>query len=277
MTAPATGLRPFFLPVGEKRLFCLARGPARGTVVLFAPPFAEEMNRSRRLLHDCANALAAAGLGSLLFDLSGTGDSSGDFTAATWEGWRDDIAAAAHHLAQQGAESLILVALRLGALLALETLPRLSLPVRHIILVAPQLDGAAALRQFLRIKTTRDRFLRHEEEMASPPARLEDALAHGAMVEVAGYGLSPVLTDALGKAVPPPRIGAHVTLIECADTATTPPSRQDIKTREALDAIAPSLACHRIIAPRVWAQNEPAPAPALAACVTSSAAEAARP
>ncbi len=55
------------------------------------PPFAEEMNKCRRMMALTAYALQAAGLDVLFVDLFGTGDSGGDFADGSLEVWRSDL------------------------------------------------------------------------------------------------------------------------------------------------------------------------------------------
>jgi len=78
-------LEPRFLDGLRGRLFVVRRAPAaddRGIDVVIAPPFAEEMNRSRRMMVLLAIALAERGFGCLAVDPFGTGDSDGDFADA---------------------------------------------------------------------------------------------------------------------------------------------------------------------------------------------------
>ena len=68
--APA---EPFFLPVGGGQRFCLyhpAAGECRGAV-LYVHPFAEEMNRSRRMAALKARELASLGFAVLQPELQG--------------------------------------------------------------------------------------------------------------------------------------------------------------------------------------------------------------
>jgi alpha-beta hydrolase superfamily lysophospholipase len=65
----------FFLPAASGQRFCLFHQPdsltaARGAVV-YVHPFAEEMNKSRRMAALQAKALAAAGYAVLQIDLHG--------------------------------------------------------------------------------------------------------------------------------------------------------------------------------------------------------------
>ena len=91
----------FFLPADPGQRFCLLH-PAQGGIerglVVYAHPFAEEMNKSRRMAAQQARALSAAGFTVLQIDLLGCGDSSGDFGDATWQGWVDDVVAACRWL-----------------------------------------------------------------------------------------------------------------------------------------------------------------------------------
>ena len=72
---------PFFLDRASGSLFAIHHraGAAPCGTVLFIPPFAEEMNRARRMVALQARDLAAAGWDVLQLDLFGTGDSQGDF------------------------------------------------------------------------------------------------------------------------------------------------------------------------------------------------------
>ena len=130
--------KAFFLPAelaeGGQR-FCLFYpaewgqngGAARG-LVLYIHPFAEEMNKARRMAALQARALAQGGYSVLQIDLSGCGDSSGDFGDATWKGWVNDVVQGCHWLrGQSNIQSaasdnvpLWLWGLRAGCLLAVE-------------------------------------------------------------------------------------------------------------------------------------------------------------
>jgi len=64
-------------------------------MVVFAQPFVEEMNKSRRMAALQARALAGQGWAVLLPDLLGCGDSPGDKGDARWTAWVDDSVALA--------------------------------------------------------------------------------------------------------------------------------------------------------------------------------------
>ena len=115
-------VEPLFLVGSAGPLFAVYHAPApTGPAVgglIYLPPFAEEMNRSRRMAALQARSLAASGIGVLLLDLYGTGDSGGEFAAARWRIWLDDVATAADWLVARLPGPLGLLGLRLGGMLA---------------------------------------------------------------------------------------------------------------------------------------------------------------
>jgi len=192
--APA---EPFFLDGAPGRRFCLFHPPAgtcRGAV-LYVPPFAEEMNRSRRMAALQARALAAHGYGVLQLDLYGSGDSDGDFGDARWEIWKDDLARGAAWLDARLGQPLTLWGLRLGALLALDAARMLARPPRCVLLWQPVSKGSAYLTQFLRLRTAGA--LLDGAAAQEGSGSLRAALQAGDTLEIAGYDLAPQLAAAL--------------------------------------------------------------------------------
>lgn len=201
---------PFFLDSSPGRRFCLfhpAVGACRGAV-LYIHPFAEEMNRSRRMAALQARALAQRGYGVLLLDLHGCGDSSGDFGDARWEHWQADVAAGAAWLDRRLGQPLTLWGLRLGALLALDHARSAAQPPRALLLWQPVLSGAAYLTQFLRLRVAGN--MLDEGGAPTSTGALRQALQAGETLEIAGYDLAPALAaaidaqPALDKTAPPP-------------------------------------------------------------------------
>ncbi|MGH8501159.1 MAG: hydrolase 2, exosortase A system-associated [Gammaproteobacteria bacterium] len=195
-------MRPLLIEGGKGRISLMQYGPTAASrtdeVVLMIPPFAEEMNKSRRMLSLQAQRLAMRGFTVLLPDLYGTGDSGGDFVDARWEIWRDDILSCVMVARTLGARRCSVIALRLGALLAAECLPRMSLPVRRLVLWQPQTNGRQALTQFLRLRLAAD-LINSAEGSQSSTAALHRTLEDGNSVEVAGYELAPELANAIGR------------------------------------------------------------------------------
>jgi len=192
----------FFLPVDgavTNRRFCLfhpAQGQAALGAILYIHPFAEEMNKSRRMAAMQARAMARAGYSVLQFDLLGCGDSDGDFGEATWQDWVDDVLRGCAWLTERVAAPLWLWGLRVGCLLAVEAEGRLTVPA-HLLFWAPVASGKLALQQFLRLKAAGD--------LASGKAKnvmasLRSTLAQGHPVEIAGYTLATELANGLDQA-----------------------------------------------------------------------------
>jgi len=195
VTAAAHLAKPFFLTGTAGKLFSIYH-PACRTVtlrrdLLIIPPFAEEMNRSRRMLAMQARALSAAGVGVLIIDLYGTGDSQGDFNEARWETWKQDVLAALHWLRHDGAVQVSLLGLRLGAMLALDCLREQAGPFEKVILWQPVISGESLMTQFLRVRLAASMLDSAKEKESTQDLRA--TLAKGESIEVAGYDLTPEL------------------------------------------------------------------------------------
>jgi exosortase A-associated hydrolase 2 len=192
--APA---EPFFLEAGTGSRFCLFHRPAgecRGALV-WVHPFAEEMNRSRRMAALASRALAAQGIGVLQLDLHGCGDSSGEFADARWDGWKADIALASGWLRAHLGVGVGLLGLRLGALLALDYTRTAVQPVERLLLWQPVTNGAAYLTQLLRLRLAAG--LLQDDGAKTSTDSLRSALHAGSTLEIAGYELAPQLAVAI--------------------------------------------------------------------------------
>lgn len=224
MTAAA---EPLFVETGDRRLFGLyhpATGEVRGCVLML-PPFAEEMNMSRRMTYLTGRAFAAAGYGFLSLDLTGTGDSSGDFADARWQTWQEDARAGTAWLREKTGHTPILMGLRAGALLAAS----LQSP-GPLILWQPVGNGETMLNQFLRIRVAAALTGNAEKESTKDLRALWQA---GDAVEVAGYEIDPALAaglDPLRLAEMPPPAGAPVIWVETGaeDRGPSPASQRVI-------------------------------------------------
>ncbi len=165
--------------------------------MLYAHPFAEEMNKTRRMASLGARALAADGWATLSLDLTGCGDSTGDFGEATWEQWRADLRAGWDWLAGQFDGPRWLWGLRAGCLLAAE-LTRTLAAKPPLLLWQPVLSGKQHLGQFLRLRLARERIGGAESGDGTQALRAE--LAGGCALEIAGYAVSPALARDLDAA-----------------------------------------------------------------------------
>lgn len=170
----------------------------RGGVVLI-PPFAEEMNQSRRMLTLLAEALAEAGYHTALPDFFGTGDSEGEFADASWSGWLDQLTCCVESLRRDyGVERYSLVAVRAGALLAADYLRCAKKIPEKLVLWQPVIDGSGYLSQFLRLRLAAD-MLSGDKDKETLTA-MKQQLALGQTVEVAGYALTSAISEGLSRA-----------------------------------------------------------------------------
>lgn len=190
---PARTLRPLFLDAPTGRLFAVFHAAAERPAwsMLWLPPFGEEMNRARRMATLLGHAVAEAGGALLVLDPFGTGDSEGDFAAATWEGWRDDGLAALDWLRAEGLAPRAAGGLRTGAVLALDLAVEAKLD--HAVLWQPVMRGDLFLTQLLRVRVAAGL----EEERGETVKDLRARLAAGETVEVAGYPVTPAMAAAL--------------------------------------------------------------------------------
>lgn len=192
---------PFFLSASPGKRFCLYHPPAGHSLqqaFIYLHPFAEEMNKARRMAALQAKALAAAGIGVLQIDLYGCGDSEGDFGDATWGIWKEDVTCARQWLLQKGFASVHFWGLRLGALLALDFVrdrKHENAPVK-LILWQPVTNGKSFISRFLRLKLM-SHLMSDEANEGGSVQSLRKQLESGESLEVAGYMLSPALVSAI--------------------------------------------------------------------------------
>jgi exosortase A-associated hydrolase 2 len=155
------------------------------------PAFGEEMNKTRRMLTELSIQLSHRGVAMLVPDLSGTGDSEGNFADADWDQWIDDLNVVADWAAAQGLQVDRLVTVRTGALLAAQYVQRR--PVRKAVLWQPVFEGSTFVKQTLRVRTLAGAMSSAAKE------RVEDLIgriAGGEALNVAGY---PLTANTVGK------------------------------------------------------------------------------
>lgn len=235
------------------------RTARRGTIV-FAHPFAEELNKCRRMVVQTARALAADGWLVVQPDLYGCGDSAGDFGAASWEHWVADLRRVIDEWFD-GVGELWLWGLRAGALL----LPPLLGPgaAPNLLLWQPSLDGAQVLNQFLRLRTTADSL---EGNRSTDRRALRRQLANGESIEVAGYLFSPRLANALAEArfELPAGFNGRVVWIEVVGAADEPVAAPTERLLQSWAAGGRAIGFERVMGASFWQTVEIAEAPALA-------------
>lgn len=167
------------------RLQSQPRGRSALGTVVFVHAFAEEMNKSRRMVARTARALAAAGWEVVQRDLAGCGDSEGEFGEATWSAWQSDVLADVR--AVPAGLPIWLWCHRAGALLAPHALA--ARPDANLLLWQPALSGSQHLQQFLRLHAGA-RIVGNAGDDVTPPLQ---RLRAGTRVELGGYEISPEL------------------------------------------------------------------------------------
>lgn len=263
----STQARAEFFETAGHRLFALhivPTGPVLGSA-LYVPSFAEEMNRCRSHAAAQARALAAAGVHCLLIDLYGTGESDGRLEDATWDLWRDDVAAAARRVGQLTGHPPMLWGVRTGALLAAEAAAAMQVPVQRLLLWQPVLDGKVFLNQYLRLRIASQLVSDAERETTE---RIRARLNSGEVLEIAGYPLTQALADGLASSrlssatlAPAAKVG-WIEIVAAPDQPLALPSRRLI---EAWTAAGATVTAEAVACPMIWQLHERADAPELQA------------
>ncbi|NML60325.1 hydrolase 2, exosortase A system-associated [Massilia sp. RP-1-19] len=256
--------QPFFLDTGSGPKFSLyhpAHGSCRGALV-YVHPFAEEMNKSRRMAALQSRALAESGIAVLQLDLSGCGDSAGDFEDARLALWREDIKAGAAWLSQRLGRPVGMWGLRLGALLALDY-ARNTPECPYVLLWQPVQQGSSVLTQFLRLKVASE--LGGEPGAAGRSTRaLRESLREGNVLEIAGYRLHPALADDLDSleitALADTACPIHWFEVAGAATSLAPVSARIVA---AIEAAGTAVHLQMVAGPTFWATQEIEEAPEL--------------
>ena len=281
----------FFLRADGNRTgqrFCLFHAP-QGDVtkgaVLYIHPFAEEMNKSRRMAALQARALAQAGFAVLQIDLLGCGDSSGDFGDATWQDWVSDVAQGCHWLQSRkqnhaapaahpaNGSPLWLWGLRAGCLLAVQAANRLDTPCNFLFWQPPS-AGKQLLHQFLRLKVAGDMLGGQAKGVMEG---MRQQLASGASVEIAGYMLSAGLATGLEQAalLPPASQGPTRRLewleVSARDDASLSP--MSAKTIAQWQQAGFDTRSHIVDGPSFWQTTEIEDAPALVAATVAAVSQ----
>jgi exosortase A-associated hydrolase 2 len=196
--AARVSAKPFFLNSSRGQRFCLLYPPLADVckgVFLYAHPFGEEMNKSRRMAALQAREFAANGYAVLQIDLLGCGDSSGEFGDASWDAWKDDLSSARQWLEHEYAVPFYLWGLRLGGLLALDYAQ--SAHVDRMLLWQPVLSGNAYLTQLLRLRVANEMLADGKDKSSGGTQALRDALKAGETLEIAGYDITPQMAQAI--------------------------------------------------------------------------------
>ena len=235
LPASLSTTQAFFLDTNNGRRFCLFHPVGENikcrSTLLYVAPFAEEMNKSRRMLALLARNLAQQGVAVLILDLYGCGDSDGELKDASWKQWKDDLGTAFSWLRQRCDAPISLLGLRLGGLLALDFIRNSKHQVDQLILWQPVLNGQQFLTQFLRLKLAND-ILSDSKQHSGSTQAIRQQLSEGEIVEIAGYEISSKLStsiDALKASdFLPLNIPVHWLEIQSDSDAALAPAKQTI-------------------------------------------------
>ena len=227
-------MRAQFLDAPQGRPFVVLRQPrASGPTVLVVPPFAEEMNKSRRMIAEVGRRLEASGVGMLLVDLFGTGDSEGDFAQADWQRWKADVTNAVQWSAAEGAQIRGMLAIRLGCILGSEVLAASGHRVQRTVMWQPVVHGRRFLEQFLRLRVAASMMGGDSKETV---AALRARLKSGELLEVAGYEINGRLADQLDAADLQRFLGPHLGAVHWMEAVRSAEAELSVPSNKAIEA-----------------------------------------
>jgi len=216
-----------FVPGVGGRLFCISTAPIKPAssieyTVIIVPPFAEELNRSRRFLTLLRYKLSSAGSTVALVDLFGTGDSEGEFVNASVDIWLDDLSRIIELHSPEESGTLCLLGVRSGCLI-IEKMLRDSTSeqarknLNNIVYIQPEISGYDVVQRMLRTRVASRRFAGDKSETTE---MLWEKLESGDPVDTSGYVIGGSL--ALGmrslqidpQALPPVKKARWFSLVE---------------------------------------------------------------
>lgn len=170
-------ITPYSCASGQENI--LRYGENNQIQIIIIPPFFEEYNRLRHVVASTMRGLYAAGIGTALPDLPGTGESLIPVSTVTFEAWRAALSAAAAAVRPQNG-ALLSMSFRGGALI-------------------DDAAGADALWRFA--PETGQRVMRDLLRTRLSGGANADAMPDG-LVHLAGYKLQQTLLDSITAAVP---------------------------------------------------------------------------
>lgn len=223
--------------------------------ILLAPAFAEEMNRCRSMVTKQAEALASAGMGTLVLDMHGTGDSPGEFHEGDWENWLGDLRCGIDWLRMHGNGCQAIWGVRLGALMAAH-LAAQDRGIHQLLLWMPVINGKSYWTQFLRIRIA--------SEMALPDGvkstqALRQQSADGLVVETSGYKVGSRLAIQLDSLeMPPPEqlINKTISWLEVGASAESTVPRANALLAESWRSKGVPVSISQVVGPQFWVVHE---------------------
>lgn len=251
-------IRPFLIAGSRGPLNALYYEPTAKSGlgdILFIPSFGEELNRCRSMVSMQARLLADLGIGTLILDPYGTGDSSGKHSDATWATWRDDLRLGIEWLRREANGCSTLWGARLGAIMASD-LACADPGIERLLLWQPMLQGKVFYNQFLRIRVA--------AEMDQPNGikttdELRRRAREGETLEVSGYHVNPTLSKELdeikfAEAQQLRRCKLH--WFEVVASEEAPVAQVNRKAIETYQSAGVDVQFERIVGPLFWHVHE---------------------
>lgn len=265
-SAEPGALRPFLIRGKQGCLLALYHPPLRPHPflgdVLVVQAFAEELNRCRAMVGLQARALAALGMGVLILDPHGAGDSAGEFEQASWDGWRHDMQMGVAWLREHGQGCRTLWGVRLGALMAAE-IAQADAGIDRLLLWMPVVNGKIYWTQFLRIRIAAEMTL---ADGIKSTDLLRQQSARGEVVEASGYRVGSALARQLDQLQMPGSDGLvrkSVLWCETTTSADAAPPRASVKVIEGWRAGGAQVEMIQATGPSFWLAHDREVAPML--------------
>lgn len=259
-------LRPIVIPSARGDLIGFYHCPASNVApigdVLLVPAFAEEMNRCRSMVTMQAHAFAAIGMGTLVLDMYGTGDSSGEFDEADWIGWREDLHSGLAWLRTYGNGCQTIWGVRLGGLMAAKIAANDD-GLEKLLLWMPVINGKSYWTQFLRIRIASEMGLPNGVKTTEA---LRQQSAAGQVVEASGYMIGPELATQLDHLEMPPATslsGKKVAWMEVTNSDDSAVPRANSKLLTEWQEAGLEVILKQVAGPQFWQVHERAVAPRL--------------
>ena len=207
---------------GSQLLGFLSKPEKPKAGILFCHPFAEEKNCAHFIVAEAARKFAQLGYAVMRFDLSGCGDSEGEFDEFTIENWLADIQTAKEHLREEAqVEDIYLWGLRFGAGLVLLDVQQ-SHDASGLILWQPIFDFQLYIHQYLRNQLGSN--ITSSGNGVSVKSLISN-LEADEKVEVFGYTLSPTMYKnfmKVGKIEPSPDVNNQIFIASISQMETPP-------------------------------------------------------
>lgn len=215
--------------------------------VVLVHPFMEERQDAHPFIKDFAVRLAAKGHPCLRVDLSGCGDSGGEWSDATVAQWLDDIVAAADHLRREADVSdIVLLGARYGAALAAGAAARAE--AKGLALIAPVLRGKEFVLDALRAYIASEMVLNKKAGVSRDV--LLERLDRGESVNLFGYDFTPAQRDGIVGLDALAALGAFPGRVFIADVARTETAREPADVTAAKAALGDRGTVLRTVEPQ---------------------------